>query len=45
MGHEILTDEVGKFLTTLNVEIQKSVTIYFLFVYMFRYFVTLKRTK
>ena len=23
MGHEILTDEVGKFLTSLNVEIQK----------------------
>ena len=25
MGHEILTDEVGKFLTSLNVEIQKLV--------------------
>ena len=25
MGYEILTDEVGKFLTSLNVEIQKSV--------------------
>lgn len=23
MGHEILTDEVGKFLTVLNVDIQK----------------------